>query len=122
MLRTLLAQREEIRTESPLETRFLRLLRAANVPLPIAQFEIRSGRRVLARADFAYVAERVAIELDGYVYHRGRKRFDAGHLRDQDIIDAGWFPIHFTDKQVSGAPDRVVGTVRKVLRQRTRSS
>jgi len=120
VLRTLLVERLDGYTESPLELRFLRLIRAARLPAPKPQFEIRSSGRLVGRVDFAFVAPRVAVELDGYAYHNGKRRFDADHNRDQGLIDAGWFPLHFTDLQVRQRPDAVVATVRRTIQRRLR--
>jgi hypothetical protein len=58
--------------ESPLERRFLKLLRAAGVPEPEVQHEIHAHGRLIARVDFAYPDLRLGIEVDGYRWHSGR--------------------------------------------------
>ena len=120
VLRDLLLDRRDGHTESPLEARFLRLVRASRLPVPKLQYEIRWAGTFIARVDFAFVEPRVAVELDGYAYHSGKRRFDAGHDRDQHLIDAGWFPLHFTDRQVRQRPDAVVATVRRTIGRRLR--
>ena len=118
-LRALLMDRSTGLTGSPLELRFLKLLRAARMPTPQRQYEIRRAGAFVARVDFAFVEERVAVEIDGYAYHAGRKSFVADKDRDARIIDAGWFPMHFTKKQIMDAPDKTIGTVRRTLSRRS---
>ncbi len=77
-------------TESPLEDRIERLLKRAGFPTPLRQFEIRNGDRLIARVDFAYPEQRLAIEVDGFRYHSGRQRFDAERERLNSIKAAGW--------------------------------
>lgn len=39
---------------------------------PVLQFDVRVGRRVVARVDFAWPEYRVVVEVDGFDYHRER--------------------------------------------------
>lgn len=116
----LLAERcEGSATESALETRFSRLLREAGLPIPVRQHEIRRRDGVLvARVDFAYPADLVAIELDGYAYHHGRRRFDQDRTRQNRIADAGWLVLRFTDRDVRSRPSEVIRILAGALARR----
>jgi hypothetical protein len=67
-LRKLLDERPDgiAATESRLEVRVERLLKAAGLAPDRRQFEIRDEAGFVARVDFAYPREKVAIEADGY--------------------------------------------------------
>jgi very-short-patch-repair endonuclease len=102
-------------TESPLETRVLRVLRTAGLPVPALQYVVRDRGRFIARLDFAYPEERVAIEADGYRYHDGRREFDAERARGNLIQAMGWRVLRITSKHLEEDPDRVVAWVRRAL-------
>lgn len=77
MLRELVeARTESAIPESVFETRLLRVMRRAGLPVPVVQHEIRSKGRLVARADFAFPAHRLAIEADGYRWHASRRRWE----------------------------------------------
>ena len=59
-------------TDSPLETRFLQLLRRSRLPAPRRQYEIHDEGTFIARVDFAYPEIRLAVEVDGYRFHSSR--------------------------------------------------
>lgn len=103
-LRALVRERSGIRvSESALETRFRRRLRKAGLPAPIAQYEVRDERRrLLARVDFAYPAQRLAIEVDGYASHSGRRRWESDLARQNRLLLAGWRFLRFTNRDVDG--------------------
>ena len=107
LLRELVAVRVGVRPiESDLETLFFRLLRKHELPLPVPQYEIptRTGTR---RIDFAYVEQRVAIELDGWSVHGTKTAFDADHVRETELRATGWDVLRFTWNQVRSQPTEV---------------
>ena len=103
--------------ESPLEAQFLRLLRDGGLPLPVPQFEIRRGGILIARVDFAYVRERIVIELESYQYHSGRGAFDRGNQRFKELQAAGYLVLPFTSTDTR-RPKQVIATVRRCLWER----
>lgn len=103
--------------ESVLETRFLRIVRDAGLPLPIAQFEVRRGGILIARIDFAYPAERIAIELESYEFHSSRLALDRGAQRVKDLQAAGYLVVPFTSTGLR-RPKQVIATVRRCLWER----
>lgn len=42
--------------------------------------------------------EKVAIEIDGYEYHKGERiqRFELDRQKLNDAVQRGWKPLHFT--------------------------
>ena len=62
--------------------------------------------------DVALVAERIAIELDGWEHHSGRVSFDTDRLRWNALTMAGWEVLHFTHRTL----DELLPTVQRRLR------
>lgn len=93
--------------ESVLEARMLGLLAAHELPMPICQYEVRVGERLLGRVDFAYPAQRVAIEVDGYESHSSLDAFRRDRVRQNDLVEAGWLVLRFTWDEVTERPERV---------------
>ena len=116
MLRSFLEARTGVAVpESPLETRFLRLLRRAGLPKPIAQLEIRDRGRLIARVDFAYPEARLAIEVDGYRWHAGRARWEHDLRRRNAITAFGWRVVHVTSTDLDERPCDLLAMVAGAL-------
>lgn len=102
---------------SVLETRYLRILRRAGLPLPERQYPIRDGGRLIGVVDFAFPSVRLAIEVDGYRWHSGRVRWEKDLARRNALTSLGWRVIHVTAKAMERDPDHVVQTVLTAVRQ-----
>lgn len=72
---------------SPAEVDLVRRLRAAGLPPPVRQHWIAAAH---ARVDLAYPAEHIAIELDSFRWHGGRRAFESDRSRGNRIVAAGW--------------------------------
>jgi very-short-patch-repair endonuclease len=77
-------------TGSYLETRFWQWIRKTGLPLPRRQFVIRDGGRYIGRVDFAYPAQRFAIEVQSYEFHGTSRSFQEDQARLNDLHDCGW--------------------------------
>lgn len=97
--------------ESVLETRFLRLLKKHGLPLPVAQYEIWSLGKLVARVDFAYPALKLAIEVDGYRFHSGRMQWERDLKRRNRLESLGWRVFNVTALQL----DEPAGGLRSLL-------
>lgn len=84
----------------------------AGLPIPRRQHHVTLGSGGLAIVDLAYPAEQVAIEFDGFKYHRGREQFDRDRVRVSELAADGWVPILVTASQ---SRDEVVDRVRRAL-------
>jgi len=119
LLASLLEARLETSTvpETVFETRLLRVLIGAGLPLPTLQFRVAtpSGE---ARLDFAYVEDKVAIEADGFRWHSSRQQWDNDRDRGNALTVLGWTVIHVTWTQLKYRPDEIVESVRSVLANR----
>lgn len=96
--------------ESDLEMRALRAIVGVGLPEPVQQYRVvLSGRR--CRIDLAYPDLKVAIEVDGWEYHRTRTAFDADRARENDLVAAGWRVLRFTSRCEPAEIARVVGAL-----------
>ena len=101
--------------ESPPETRLRLLLHRSGMPLPVAQFEVRSGGRFVARVDFAWPDRRLAVEYDG-VWHGDPQQFPEDRRRLNRLAAAGW-RVHFVTKEDMRRPDELLAGVAAALRR-----
>jgi hypothetical protein len=81
--------------ESPQETRVRLLLHRSTLPPPVAQFTVRNGRVRIARVDFAWPAQRLALEYDG-LWHGDPAQFRADRARLNRLLAAGWRVVFVT--------------------------
>ena len=97
-------------TRSELEDRFHALCNTHDLPRPTSNTLIE-GEEV----DFAWRAQRLLVEVDGYGYHRSPSRFENDRERDIMLTLAGWHVLRFTWTQVTTRPDWVARAVAKRL-------
>ncbi len=116
LLRLLTARDAGPAAESRLETRVRRVLRAAGLR-PVPQHEVVVGARRY-RLDFAWPAERVAVEADGWSAHGARRAFERDRRRSADLAAAGWRVLPVTWTQISQQPADVIARVRAALEMR----
>jgi very-short-patch-repair endonuclease len=67
------------------------------------------------RLDLAYVAEKVAIEIDGYGTHRLRSAFETDRERQNPPMLHGWLILRFTWRQIRRDPEGVAFQLRQAL-------
>lgn len=116
-LRRLLDDREKGSLTTELERRFDALLEHSPLPSPARQHPI--GGRF---ADFAYVDERIVVELDGGDSHMRKEVFEDDRLRQNEMVLAGWLVLRFTWDDVTKRPDYVVRTIRHAIVERSSRS
>lgn len=75
----------------------------------------------MARLDFAYPLEMVAIEADGYRWHGDVTRWRADLSRRNELTRLGWTVLHFTWHDVTARPAHVLATVRNALDLRSQN-
>lgn len=117
VLKRVLARRSPttVPTESALETRFAQLVRRAGVPDPVSQYE-GPGYRI----DFAWPAQRVAVELDGLAFHDGREAQLRDRERQNRVVLDGWRVLRFTWHDVTRASARVIAAIEHALSEEMR--
>ena len=100
--------------DSGLEMRFARAIVGGGLPEPVPQHPVSAGKRRY-RIDLAYPEYNIAIEIDGWEYHRSRSAFDDDRSRANDLVVAGWQVLRFTS---SMADAQAVAIVRAALSQK----
>ena len=78
---------------SPQETRLRLVLHDSGLPTPVAQFEVRTGGRFLARVDFAWPDRRIALEYEG-AWHT--TQIAADRRRIEALQAVGWRVLFVT--------------------------
>jgi len=81
--------------ESPQETRVRLLVARSGLPTPVAQYEVRSAGRFVARVDLAWPDLRVALEYDG-LWHGDPAQFARDRQRLNRLTAAGWRVVFVT--------------------------
>jgi very-short-patch-repair endonuclease len=109
-LRSLLDSETFSLTDSELEWRFLRLVRAAGLPMPRTQVWL-NGFRV----DFYWPELGLVVETDGLRYHRTASQQQTDRLRDQAHTVAGLTHLRFTAAQIRHQPQRTMKTLAAVV-------
>jgi very-short-patch-repair endonuclease len=92
--------------DSVLEVRALQLLRAAGLPEPKLQWQVRHAGRLCAVVDFAWPERRIALEVDGFRWHSDPGTFVRDRRRCNQLQELGWLVFRTTFTEVEeGAPD-----------------
>jgi len=100
---------------SELEDRVLGIVVAAGLRPPTRQHRVVIDGRVYF-LDLAYPKERIAIEVDGFEFHRSRQAFDEDRTRQNDLVRAGWSVLRFTSRSTA---EEILATVRSLLFERS---
>jgi very-short-patch-repair endonuclease len=100
--------------QSRLERDMARLIRAAGLPRPHRGVVIAGHR-----ADFAWTAQRVIAEVDGWSAHGHRLAFERDRARDRAHALAGWTVVRFTAHQIAERPLEVAAQLAALLSRAT---
>ncbi|MDP9073909.1 MAG: endonuclease domain-containing protein [Actinomycetota bacterium] len=106
-LRGLLADRGFVGAPHPsvLEARMAALIVRNHLPKPVV--ELRFGADGEYRLDYAYEPVKLAIEVDGYVWHSSPEQLQRDHQRRNQLQGNGWLVLVYTWLDVVREPDRV---------------
>jgi Transcriptional regulator, AbiEi antitoxin len=100
--------------QSPLEFRWMKQVeRPHRLPIPTRPYRLRSG----AVADGAYEEFRVLLELDGWRYHDGERRF-RDWRRDNLSSEDGWLTLRYGWHDTVIESCATAGNLVRVLRRR----
>lgn len=100
-------------TRSVLEAELLELIRRAGIAIPDTNARVNGFE-----LDMYWRKEEVAVEVDGYRYHRGRAQFEGDRARDSDLAAQGILVLRFTAKRIREQPLEVVAELARVLARR----
>jgi hypothetical protein len=96
-------------TENDFETLLHRVLRKADLPIPMRQVPVFDKIGFIARLDFAYPKEKVGLPADSYEWHARRRTWEKDIEQRNRLLRLGWRlrpttwtelkrrPTHFTD-------------------------
>jgi hypothetical protein len=99
--------------ESPPETRLRLLIGGSHLPVPLAQHEVRHDGRFVARVDFAWPEQRVALEYDG-LWHAQPGQFARDRQRLNRLTAAGWRVVFVTAADLRH-PEQVTARIAAAL-------
>ena len=97
-------------TKREAERRMKLLLRKADLLTPVTQYRVAGYP-----ADFAWPAQKLIVEVDGYQFHGHRLAFERDRRRDQAHVLAGYRVIRITWRQLTEEPLAVVATIAAAL-------
>lgn len=101
------------RTRSDLERDFLALSRRYRLPRPEVNVELGTYT-----PDFLWREDRLIVETDSYLYHRGEQAFKDDHARDLELRRRGFEVIRLSEEQINEEPDRVAAVLHGMLASR----
>lgn len=107
-------------TATDFETRMSQLTRRHGLPTPLRQYSVFDDDRFVARLDFAYSVEKVAIECDSEEWHLGREPWQRDMRRYNALTALGWSVLRFSWWDVTDHPQQVASRIKDVLAQRRR--
>ena len=96
------------------ERRLVRAVRAAGFTGWRTNYRVRLGCTSTV-VDLAFVAARVAVEVDGRARHTDAVRFQHDRTRQNALHLAGWVVLRFTWEDVAPRPGYVIDTIRAVI-------
>ena len=96
------------------ERKFIALLKAAGIRGWRVNFRWDPGND-RTTVDIAFVAERLAIEIDGWAWHHSPDRFQRDRTKQNQLVGAGWTVLRFTWFDLTNRPDDVIRQVRDAL-------
>jgi len=105
------------RTDSPLETKFMKLFDQLGLSVPEPRFWVSRGD-TRYRLDFAYVDLKVGIEIDSREFHEGWEQRLSDMARQNDLISWGWRILRFTKGDLD-KPDMVAELIRETVARAT---
>lgn len=117
-LRLLLDEQDEHVGDSELELLFHREGRRRMLPPARPQHTVHDERGFVARVDYAYVVERVAIELDSLRHHLTRLAFEADRRKRNRLELAGWLVLQVTRDMLNTEPEVVFDQIERAVRRR----
>lgn len=67
------------------------------------------------RIDVAFPADRLAVECDGFQFHRSLSAFKADRERQNLLVCAGWRVLRYYPKEIFGSMDQIIAQIEGAL-------
>jgi Protein of unknown function (DUF559) len=83
-------------TRSKWEARMLRLVRGANLPVPLCNEPFHAPDHGECKPDFHWPSQRLIVETDGWEAHGTRAAFESDRAKDAALTAAGYRVVRFT--------------------------
>jgi very-short-patch-repair endonuclease len=97
-------------TRSELEERFAALVAAAGLPRPRMNAQVEGFE-----VDAVWPARRLAVELDGWAFHRDRRAFERDRTKANALTARGWTVLRYTHAAVVRRPAEVAVELAAIL-------
>lgn len=119
VVREVLSARQlgSIAPDSPLEDRVRRLLVGAGIPEPVLHHRVGCEELTYV-LDLAWPERLVALECDGFRFHRTPEQLAWDDERRNRLGLRGWLVLHTTSGRLTSAPSQLVADVRRALGRR----
>lgn len=104
------ARRGVTLTRSELERAFAALVRTHGLPAPVLNARVEG-----VEIDALWRAERLAVECDGWAFHRDRRAFQRDRDKANGLQLRGWRVLRFTHADVVERPQRVAAAIGAAL-------
>ena len=79
--------------------------------MPVQQYRIRYEGRIVARVDFAYPRQRIAIEADGARFHNRLQTWNRDLAKMNVLARMSWRILRFTWDDVHERPGEVIASI-----------
>lgn len=103
-------------TRSAFEDAFIAFAQRHGLPRPEVNCVV-AGHEV----DALFRDHDLAVELDGYRYHDGRRAFERDRDRDADLLAAGIATVRVTWRRLASTPEREATRLRAILARQPRN-
>jgi very-short-patch-repair endonuclease len=101
---------EHRRVRSDLEEDFSALVDLHHLPRPETNVKLDRWE-----VDFLWRQQRLVVEIDSFLYHRGSVAFHDDHARDLDLRQRGFTALRYSELQLAEEPDWVAADVAAAL-------
>lgn len=102
-------------THSILEVEFVQLTRSFRLPRAESQFPLELRPGLTIHIDFAYPAEKLAIEVDSVRWHSGMRAIHRDNERQNLLVALGWRVLRFEWNDVLLRPEWVAAQILAAL-------
>lgn len=103
--------------QSAAEMAFVEFCDTWDLPAPVPQHPVAT-RLGDVHVDFAFVPERVAVEIDGFDGHAFDRQRRRDHERDMALAALGWVVVRIEPRRLIVSPEVVAADLTRLLRAR----